>query len=70
MVLVDEMHDMNAASFRVLRELLDSTPCQFCGVGDRDQVIYGAHLKVIEGQKVEAGATLAEWDPFAVPILT
>ena len=39
MVLVDEMHDMNAASFRVLRELLDSTQCQFCGVGDRDQVI-------------------------------
>ena len=43
MLLVDEMHDMNAASFRVLRELLDSTQCQFCGVGDRDQVIYGAH---------------------------
>ena len=31
------------ARFRVLRELLDSTQCQFCGVGDRDQVIYGAH---------------------------
>lgn len=43
MLLVDEMHDMNAASFRVLRELLDSTQCQFCGVGDRDQVIFGAH---------------------------
>ena len=36
MLLVDEMHDMNAASFRVLR-VLDSTQCQFCGVGDRDQ---------------------------------
>ncbi|WOI43427.1 ATP-dependent helicase [Acidovorax sp. BLS4] len=42
-VLVDEMHDMNEAAFRVLRELLDTTQCTFCGVGDRDQVIYGAH---------------------------
>lgn len=41
-VLVDEMHDMHQASFRVLQELLNSTNAFFCGVGDRDQVIYSA----------------------------
>ncbi|MCB9528183.1 MAG: DNA-directed RNA polymerase subunit beta' [Myxococcales bacterium] len=37
---------------------------------ERYQVIYGARIRVEEGQKVAAGTTLAEWDPFAVPILT
>ena len=37
---------------------------------ERYQVIYGARLQVTDGQRVEAGTTLAEWDPFAVPILT
>ena len=40
-LLVDEMHDVNQASFRVLQELLNTTQAYFCGVGDRDQVIYG-----------------------------
>jgi len=37
---------------------------------ERYQVIYGARIRVEDGQKVDAGTTLAEWDPFAVPILT
>ena len=41
-LLVDEMHDVNQAAFRVLQELLNTTQAFFCGVGDRDQVIYSA----------------------------
>ncbi len=36
---------------------------------ERYGVIYGAKLNVRDGQKVEAGSTLAEWDPFATPIV-
>jgi len=36
---------------------------------ERYTVIYGAKLNVRDGQKVEAGTTLAEWDPFATPIV-
>jgi DNA-directed RNA polymerase subunit beta' len=31
---------------------------------------YGAFAKVKEGDRVERGALLAEWDPYAIPILT
>jgi DNA-directed RNA polymerase subunit beta' len=31
---------------------------------------YGAKLEVKEGERVEAGARLAEWDPYSAPILT
>jgi DNA-directed RNA polymerase subunit beta' len=37
---------------------------------ERYKVPYGASLTVSEGEKVEAGATLAEWDPYTMPILT
>ncbi len=37
---------------------------------ERYGVIYGAKLLIQEGQKVEAGTLLAEWDPFATPLLT
>src|ERR671930_1110390 len=37
---------------------------------ERYQVIYGAKLLVKEGQKVEPGTMVAEWDPFAMPYLT
>jgi DNA-directed RNA polymerase subunit beta' len=37
---------------------------------ERYQIIYGAHLLVREGQRVEPGQVLAEWDPFTTPILT
>jgi len=39
-LMVDEMHDLNQAMFRVLQKLLNSTASLFCGVGDRDQVIH------------------------------
>jgi DNA-directed RNA polymerase subunit beta' len=31
---------------------------------------YGSFVKVKEGEKVERGTMLAEWDPYAIPILT
>jgi DNA-directed RNA polymerase subunit beta' len=37
---------------------------------ERYQVIYGAKLMIKEGQKVEPGTMVAEWDPFAMPLLT
>jgi len=37
---------------------------------ERYGVIYGAKLNVIENQQVPAGATIAEWEAFAIPILT
>ncbi len=37
---------------------------------ERYKVPYGATLNVEEGAAVETGATLAEWDPYTVPILT
>jgi len=37
---------------------------------ERYQVIYGAHLKVKEGDEIQPGQVIAEWDPFTTPILT
>ncbi len=37
---------------------------------ERYPVVYGAHLKVADGDAVEAGQLLAEWDPYTNPILT
>ncbi|UCF95126.1 MAG: DNA-directed RNA polymerase subunit beta', partial [Desulfobacterales bacterium] len=33
-------------------------------------VIYGAHILVQDGQKVQAGDLLATWDPFTTPIIS
>jgi len=33
-------------------------------------IVYGAKVKVKDGEQVEAGALLAEWDPYSIPILT
>ena len=33
-------------------------------------VPYGAHLKVSDGQEVEVGNLIAEWDPFSIPVLS
>lgn len=41
-LVVDEMHDLNQAMFRVLQELLNTTASFFCGVGDFDQVLHEA----------------------------
>ncbi len=35
-----------------------------------DDIIYGATLLVKEGQHVEVGDRIAEWDPFTTPIIT
>jgi DNA-directed RNA polymerase subunit beta' len=37
---------------------------------ERYQIVYGAHLKVHEGQSVEQGQILVEWDPYTFSILT
>ena len=37
---------------------------------ERYRLVYGSLLKVEEGTRVERGAVLAEWDPYALPILT
>jgi DNA-directed RNA polymerase subunit beta' len=37
---------------------------------ERYPIIYGATLKIREGQKVKPGQILAEWDPFTIPIMT
>lgn len=41
LIVCDEQHDFNEASYRVLRHLLRTLNCRFVGVGDRDQVIHG-----------------------------
>ena len=33
-------------------------------------IIYGARLKIQDGQKVDVGQKLVEWDPYSLPILT
>ena len=37
---------------------------------ERYPIVYGARLKVRDGQKVEEGQTLVEWDPYTFSILT
>jgi len=37
---------------------------------ERYSLVYGAALPFKDGQAVEAGAVIAEWDPFSNPILT
>jgi len=37
---------------------------------ERSVIIYGAKLKIQDGQQVEPGIVLAEWDPYTTPILT
>ncbi|HBA55360.1 DNA-directed RNA polymerase subunit beta' [Syntrophorhabdus aromaticivorans] len=37
---------------------------------EKYQIIYGAKLKVTDGERVESGRILAEWDPYTIPILS
>jgi len=37
---------------------------------ERYPIIYGAVLKVRDGQAIQPNQVLAEWDPFNIPILT
>jgi DNA-directed RNA polymerase subunit beta' len=36
----------------------------------RNKVPYGTRMTVDDGSKVKAGQTLAEWDPYTIPIIT
>jgi DNA-directed RNA polymerase subunit beta' len=36
----------------------------------RNKVPYGARMTVDDGSKVKAGQTIAEWDPYTIPIIT
>jgi DNA-directed RNA polymerase subunit beta' len=37
---------------------------------EKYMVVYGAKIKIAPGGKVKQSATIAEWDPFSMPILT
>jgi DNA-directed RNA polymerase subunit beta' len=37
---------------------------------ERHQLVYGARLRKREGEVVNAGELIAEWDPFTIPILS
>jgi DNA-directed RNA polymerase subunit beta' len=37
---------------------------------ERYNLTYGAALRVKEGDRVQKGSTLSEWDPYALPLLT
>lgn len=37
---------------------------------ERFKIEYGARLYVVEGQRVETGALIAQWEPFSSPVLT
>jgi DNA-directed RNA polymerase subunit beta' len=37
---------------------------------ERHMLVYGARLRVEEGQEIEGGTLLSEWDPFSIPILS
>ncbi len=37
---------------------------------EKYSVVYGAKIKVAPGSHVKAGASIAEWDPYTMPILT
>ena len=37
---------------------------------EKYSVVYGAKIKVAPGSQVKAGESLAEWDPYTMPILT
>ncbi|WP_317203527.1 ATP-dependent helicase [Janthinobacterium sp.] len=39
-IVADELHDLNEASFRLLTLLIRRSNAFFCGAGDKDQVIY------------------------------
>ncbi len=41
LVVADELHDLNEASFSILCALLDKGDVYFVGAGDKDQVIHG-----------------------------
>jgi DNA-directed RNA polymerase subunit beta' len=70
---VIETHDAGGASGAlVVMNRTGSILIQDAKGRDRERysVIYGARLKVKEGQPIEQGQVLAEWDPYTFSILT
>jgi DNA-directed RNA polymerase subunit beta' len=69
---VVETHDAAGLSTLVVMNRTGSILIQDAKGRDRERyaVIYGARLKVKEGQTVEQGQVLAEWDPYTFSILT
>lgn len=37
---------------------------------ERHNIVYGARVRVTDGQDVKAGTLAAEWDPFTIPLLS
>ena len=37
---------------------------------EKNSIIYGAKLKLKDGDKVRVGTVIAEWDPYTIPIIT
>jgi len=57
-----------AARFRVVQLILGTN--EKGREKERYTVVYGAKVKVEEGQTVKLGATLVEWDPYTFATLT
>jgi DNA-directed RNA polymerase subunit beta' len=69
-------HNIRSAQDREGREIVMSRNSEI-GIADasgrereRYPVVYGARIRVTEGQRVKPGDVLLEWDPFANPILS
>jgi len=37
---------------------------------ERHNIVYGARVRVVEGQDVKTGTLAAEWDPFTIPLMS
>nr|WP_315393471.1 ATP-dependent helicase [uncultured Duganella sp.] len=64
LVLCDELHDLNEASFRILDALIGRPQCFFVGAGDKDQVIHarlGASEEYIKSRFAERYPRLARY---------
>jgi len=72
-VKYQDLHSVqNAAGFEVvMNRNAEITILDDQGIDrERFPVPYGAELKVIEGDKVEPGAVIADWDAFSIPIVS
>ncbi len=69
---VVEAHGGEAAGTRVVMNRTGSLVVQDAKGRDRERypIVYGARLKVSEGQAVEPDQVLVEWDPYTFSILT
>ncbi|MBF0156491.1 MAG: DNA-directed RNA polymerase subunit beta' [Magnetococcales bacterium] len=56
-------------SIHELKETPEGTAVESGRERERYRIPYGARLTVLDGGMVERGAVLAEWDPFASPVI-